>query len=143
MTIGIASDHKGFLLKRDLVKYLSENGYNVVDYGTDNEASTDYPIYAFKTGEEVVSSKISLGILICGTGIGMSIACNKVKGIRCAKVDTIEEAYLARQHNNANVIAIAYNTFNAKGIIEAFLTTAFSNEERHIKRNAMIDNYDN
>lgn len=143
MTIGIASDHKGFLLKRDLVKYLSENGYNVVDYGTDNEASTDYPIYAFKIGEEVVSSKISLGILICGTGIGMSIACNKVKGIRCAKVDTIEEAYLARQHNNANVIAIAYNTFNAKGIIEAFLTTAFSNEERHIKRNAMIDNYDN
>ena len=105
--------------------------------------SVDYPQYAYKIGESVRDNKIDLGILICGTGIGMSIACNKVKKVRCAKVTTKEEAFLARSHNNANVIALSENITNYKEIIDTFLTTDFSNEEKHIRRVEMIDNYDN
>ena len=84
MKIGLGSDHKGYKIKEKLKKYLNENGYDVLDYGTDNENSTDYPVYAFKVCENVRDKNIDFGILICGTGIGMSIAANKVKGIRCA-----------------------------------------------------------
>lgn len=142
MTIGIANDHRGLNLKQDLTNYLESLGYNIIDYGTNSDISVDYPIYAFKVGSAIKNNEIDLGILICGTGIGMSIAANKVDKVRCAKVDNIEEARLARLHNNANVIAISENNINAKEITKTFLTTDFSGEERHLRRIEMIDNYD-
>ena len=142
MKIGIASDHRGFDLKQKLTNYLKEMNYNIIDYGTDSNNSVDYPVYAFKLGEAIKNKELDYGILICGTGIGMSIACNKVKGVRCAKVTTKEEAILTRQHNNANVIAIDENTLDFD-IVLSFLTTEFSLEEKHQRRVAMIDNYDN
>ena len=142
MKIGIASDHRGVILKEKIKKYLNDR-YQIIDYGTNSIESVDYPQYAYKIGESVRDNKIDLGILICGTGIGMSIACNKVKKVRCAKVTTKEEAFLARSHNNANVIALSENVTNYKEIIDTFLTTDFSNEEKHIRRIEMIDNYDN
>lgn len=142
MKIGIASDHRGVILKEKIKNYLNDR-YQIIDYGTNSIESVDYPQYAYKIGESIRDNKIDLGILICGTGIGMSIACNKVKKVRCAKVTTKEEAFLARSHNNANVIALSENVTNYKEIIDTFLTTDFSNEEKHIRRVEMIDNYDN
>lgn len=143
MNIGIANDHRGFKLKQKLTNFLKEKGYNIIDYGTSSDISVDYPVYAFKVGEAIRDNKIDFGILICGTGIGMSIACNKVKNVRCAKVSSIDEAILSRQHNDANVIAISENTEDALEIIITFLNTKFSNEEKHIRRVEMINNYDN
>lgn len=142
MTIGIANDHRGLNLKQELTKYLKDLGYNIIDYGTNTIEPTDYPIYAFKVGEAVKNQNIDFGILICGTGIGMSIAANKIDKVRCAKVDNIDEAILSRKHNNANVIAISENNINAKEIVKTFITTDFSNEERHLRRVELIDNYD-
>lgn len=142
MKIGIASDHRGVILKEKIKNYLNEK-YKIIDYGTNSIESVDYPEYAFKVGEDIRDNKIDLGILICGTGIGMSIACNKVKKVRCAKVTTKEEAFLARSHNNANVIALSENTSNYKEIIDTFLTTESSKEEKHQRRVEMINNYDN
>ena len=142
MKIGIASDHRGVILKEKIKNYLNDK-YQIIDYGTNSIESVDYPQYAYKIGESVKDNKIDLGILICGTGIGMSIACNKVKKVRCAKVTTKEEAFLARSHNNANVIALSENVTNYKEIIDTFLTTDFSNEEKHRRRVEMIDDYGN
>ena len=141
MKIGIASDHRGFKLK-ELIK---ENlDYDFIDYGTNSEESTDYPIYAFKLGEAVVNKDVEYGVAICGSGIGISIACNKVKGIRCAKVDNVKEAKLTRQDNDSNVLALngSIMTFRAKDIVDVFFKTSFSNEERHIRRLQMIENYE-
>ena len=107
MKIAIANDHNGINIKTMLKKYLEELGYEVLDFGSNTSESVDYPNYAFKVGKSVASKESDLGILICGTGIGMSIACNKVKGVRCAKVSNLEESILSRQHNNANVIALS------------------------------------
>ncbi len=142
MKIGIASDHRGVILKEKIKNYLDDK-YKIIDFGTNSIESVDYPKYAFKIGESIKDNKIDFGILICGTGIGMSIACNKVKKVRCAKVTTKEEASLARLHNNANVIALSENTSNYKEIIDTFLTTEASKEEKHQRRVEMIDNYDN
>ena len=142
MKIGIASDHRGVILKEKIKNYLNDR-YQIIDYGTNSIESVDYPQYAYKIGESVKDNKIDLGILICGTGIGMSIACNKVKKVRCAKVTTKEEAFLARSHNNANVIALSENTYNYKEIIDTFIDTTFSNDEKHRRRVEMIDNYGN
>lgn len=143
MNIAIASDHRGYELKCKIINYLKEKGYNINDYGTDSSDSVDYPIYAFKLGESIRDNINDFGILICGTGIGMSIACNKVKNVRCAKVNDVEEAILTRQHNNANVIALSENVDNAFEIVDKFINTSFSNEEKHIRRVEMISNYDN
>ena len=142
MKIGIASDHRGVILKEKIKNYLNGK-YQIIDYGTNSIESVDYPQYAYKIGEAVYDKKIDLGILICGTGIGMSIACNKVKGVRCAKVNDKEEAFLARNHNNANVIALSEKTTDYKEIIDTFLTTNFSDEEKHHRRVEMIDKYGN
>lgn len=145
MRIGIATDHRGVKQKQKLIKYLEKKGYTIYNYGTDSEESVDYPDYAFLIGEKINSGEIDMGILICGTGIGMCIASNKVKGIRCAKVDNAKEAKLARLHNNANVISLssAMGLMKMKDILDAFLTTDFSGEERHILRINKIDNYYN
>lgn len=143
MNIGIANDHRGFKLKQKLTNYLKDKGYNIINYGTDSEESTDYPIYAFKVGEAIKNKEIDFGILICGTGIGMSIACNKVKGVRCARVCNKDDAYITRLHNDANVIALSEDTSDVEEIIDTFLTTKFSDEEKHKRRVEMVDNYDN
>lgn len=142
--IGIGSDHGGFGLKEELIKYFKENNIPFLDYGTVNEESVDYPKYAFKVGEAVINNQIKYGILICTTGIGMSIACNKIKGIRCAKVDNVNEAYLTRFHNNSNILALSasHSLEETIEIVKTFLETEFSNEERHINRINMIHKYE-
>ena len=145
MKIGIASDHQGYKLKSKLINYLKKEKIEVIDYGTKSEESTDYPDYAFKIGEEIINKNISKGILICGSGIGMSIACNKVKGIRCAKVDNKNDAYMTRKDNDANVIAISgrLSLWNAKRIINTFLTTKYANIDRYNRRLNKIKEYEN
>lgn len=143
MNIGIASDHHGVKVKEKIIKYLEKKGYAVINYGTDNEIAVDYPEYAFKVGEAIANNQIDYGILICGTGIGMSIACNKVKGVRCGKVSTVKEAELTKLHNHANVIAFSasLNILKIKDIIDTFLKTEASTEERHVRRVEQIDSY--
>lgn len=141
MKIAIASDHRGYALK----KYLKENlDYDIVDLGTDSDEAVDYPDYGFLLGEKVSSGEFDFGIGICGSGIGISIACNKVKGIRCAKVSTVEEAKYTRLDNNANIIAISGEMDKdlALEIVKTFLSTDFSNGERHIRRIAKISEYE-
>ena len=142
--IGIASDHAGYEVKQKIIDFLEKNNYKVIDYGTNSTDSVDYPNYAFKIGTDVVNKKIEKGILICKTGIGMSIACNKVKGIRCSKVDTKEEAYLTRFHNDSNVLAISAmkELSEIEEIIKIYLETPFSNEEKHLRRIKEICDYE-
>ena len=137
MKVGIASDHRGVYLKTELVEYLEHNGYEVINYGTDTMESVDFPQYAFKLGEAITKKKVDVGIAICGTGIGMSIALNKVKGVYCAKISNISEAVLCRSHNDANAIAISADTDEeqAKSMIDKFLTTPFSNVDKYVRRN--------
>lgn len=141
MIVGIASDHRGFKLKQKVTKYLTKNNYNIIDYGTVSTSPVDYPDYALIIGKAIKDKKITYGIIICGTGIGASIACNKIKKVRCAKVSNVKEAKLARLHNDANVIALNGNLFfpTAKKIINLFLTEPFSNDERHIRRISKIN----
>ena len=142
MKIIIGNDHRGYELKEELLKYFKKAEYYVSDAGCDNFDSVDYPLIAKKVCDEVLEDDDNLGILICGTGIGMAIAANKVKKIRCAKVSTEDEAALCRLHNNANVIALSGTTDKdlAIKIVDKFINTPFSNEERHIRRNNEIDN---
>ena len=134
MKIGITSDHRGFNLKEYLKNNLLE--YEVIDFGTDSEEAVDYPDYALKISNSVIKKEIDLGIAICGSGIGISIACNKVKGIRCAKVSNKEEAKMTRLDNDANVVALSANCNKEEAleIVKTFINTPFSNEERHIRR---------
>ena len=144
MRIGIANDHRGLQLKQKLTNYLEKKGYNVINYWTDTSDSVDYPDYAFKLCTGLNNQEIDFGIAICGTGIGISIACNKVKGIRCAKVSNEKEAIMCRKHNDANIIAISadISTIETKDIIDAFLITNFTNEDRHINRINKIKDYE-
>ncbi len=136
MRIGIANDHRGVLLKQKLIFHFKGKVEKLVDYGTNSEESVDYPLYAQVVADKVVANEIDFGILICGTGIGMCIAANKVKGIRCANIIDEDKAFLARDHNNANVISISHNMpiELAVKIIEKFIYTPFSSDERHIRR---------
>ena len=145
MKIGITNDHRGLVLKQTLTNYLENKGYNIIDYGTDSDDSVDYPDYAFKLGKSLQKKDIDLGIAICGTGIGMDIALNKVKGIRCAKVSNEEEAILARSHNDANALALSAKISSdmAKDIVDKFINTNFSNDKRHIERIQKIKEYEN
>ena len=140
MKIGICSDHRGFYMKKALVEYLEHAGYEVIDYGTDSDESVDFPVFAFKLGDGIVKKYVNKGIAICGTGIGMSIALNKVRGVYCAKVSNISEAVLCRQHNNANAIAFSadMDEEQATAIVDKFLLTEFSSDSKYAKRNKMI-----
>ena len=142
MKIGIGSDHGGYFVKEEIKQYLKDK-YEVIDFGTNSIDAADHPIYAFMVGKAITQKEIDRGILICTTGIGMSIACNKVKGIRCGKVDNLEEAASSRLHNNCNVLALSAkkNIEEIKQIIDIFLTTDFSNLDRYVRRNYMIDSY--
>jgi len=143
MKIIIASDHHGVGIKAKIIKFLKKLGYQVDDYGTNSEELVDYPEYAFKVAKSVSGNPDDLGILLCGTGIGMSIAANKVRGIRCAKIDNVNDARLAKEHNAANVLAMSSKKRfgEMKKMIITFLNTETSNEERHIRRRNAIDNY--
>ena len=143
MTIGVASDHRGYNVKEMLKGRLSE--YDIVDYGTDSEEPTDFPVYAKKLGEGILSHEVDFGIAIYGTGIGMSIALNKMKGIYCAKVSTANEARLAKAHNNANAIAISEELPEEliMEIVTDFINTPFSNVNKYVKRNDMIKEIEN
>ena len=142
MKIGIASDHRGFKLK----EYLKENlkDYEIIDYGTYTEESSDYPEYGIKLAEKVSTKAVEKGIAICGSGIGISIACNKVKGIRCAKVSNEEEAKYTRNDNDSNIVALSSKVPNEEAlkIVKTFLETPFSNEERHQVRINKITKYE-
>lgn len=143
MKIGIGSDHRGYLLKGKIIEKLKEERFTVVDYGTDSEEAADYPDFGFKVGEAIRDGLVDCGILICGTGIGISIAANKVQKVRCAKVSTKEEAMYARLHNNANSIAFSADTSLAEALamVHSYLETSFSDEERHHRRVSKIDGY--
>ena len=132
MKLGIASDHRGYKLKEEIKEVLD----TVKDYGTNNEESCDYPDYAYKLSQGVLNNEVDFGIAICGSGIGISIACNKVKGIRCAKVSTPEEALYTRNDNDSNIVAFSEQTDleTALQIIDKFINTPFSNEEKHLRR---------
>ena len=141
MKIAVASDHGGYKLKEYLKKYLEEKGEEVIDLGTDSEESVDYPVYGKACGEAVVSGKADRGIVCCGTGIGISIAANKVKGVRCALCTDVHMAEMSRKHNNANVLAIGGRTTSdedARKITEAWLDTGFEGG-RHQRRVNMLD----
>lgn len=140
MKIVIASDHRGYKLKEKIKTYLKKQNYEVEDVGTNSSDSTDYPIYANLLCEKIQNKEATLGIVICGTGIGMSIACNKNKDIYCAKVNSIKEASLSKKHNNANVIALNEQSFTnkTKKIIKTFIETEFSNIEKHKRRISQI-----
>ena len=134
MKIGIANDHHGIELKGKVIDYLNKNQIKYINYGCDEETSVDYIDYAVKLCNGINNKDIDLGILICGTGIGMSIAANKMKGIIAAKVNTPREAMLAREHNMANVMTLAEYTENLGEILDNFIKTEPSKEERHIRR---------
>ncbi len=145
MKIGIASDHRGYDLKEKIKKELEKERISVVDYGTNSKESTDYPDYAFKLGEAVSNNEVDYGVAICGSGIGISIACNKVKRVRCAKVSTEEEAKVTRNDNNSNIVAFGEKTSLEEPlkIIKAFIETPFTKEEKHQRRVNKIIEYEN
>ena len=144
MKIGFASDHRGYKLKKELINELKKENYEIIDYGTDSEESTDYPDYAFKLGENVVNKNVDFGVAICGSGIGISIACNKVKGIRCAKVSNKEEAEVTRIDNDSNIVAFGEKTSFAEAlaIVKTFINTESSDLEKHKRRINKIKEYE-
>ena len=145
MKIGIGNDHHGVHLKQVISTYLEQQGYEVINFGTDTTENVDYTTYAFQVGEAVRDQKIDYGILICGSGIGMSIACNKVRHVRCAKVNNVHEVEMTRRDNDANVITMGEQTPTSLALemVDTFLNTPFMNIERYQKRVKEIDEYDN
>ena len=141
MKIAIGCDHGGYLLKQDILIWLEENDYEFEDFGCYNTESVDYPIYAEKVARAVASGECEKGIVICTTGIGVSMAANKVKGIRCALCGDSYSAEMTRRHNDANVLAMGAGIIGpnmAKKITEVFLTTAFEGG-RHARRVGLLD----
>ena len=139
--IAIGCDHGGYDLKLEIIKYLDKKGLEYQDFGCQGE-SVDYPVYARKVGQAVLDGVCEKGILICGTGIGISIAANKMKGIRCALCSDCYSAEMTRLHNDANVIALGGRVIGpelAVKIVDTFLTTPFSGEERHARRIGMME----
>lgn len=139
--IALACDHGGYELKLVIKQYLEDNKIEYVDMGCDGE-SVDYPIYAKKVGTAIQEGSCDKGILICGTGVGISIVANKMKGIRCALCSDCFTAEATRLHNNSNVIALGGRVVGpelAMKLVDTFLNTEFSNEERHINRINMIE----
>ena len=133
MKIGFASDHRGYKLKKELINELKKENYEIIDYGTDSEL-----------GENVAKKNVDFGVAICGSGIGISIACNKVKGIRCAKVSNKEEAEVTRIDNDSNIVAFGEKTSfdEAIAIVKTFINTESSDLEKHKRRINKIKEYE-
>ena len=142
MKIAVAADHGGYKLKEKVKEHLLERGIEVEDLGTHSEESVDYPIYGKLCGEAVASGQADLGVVVCGTGIGISIAANKVHGIRCGLCTSVEMAHLTKQHNNANILALGGRTTGeelAMQIVDEWLDTQYEGG-RHQRRVEMLDN---
>ncbi len=142
MKIAIGSDHGGFALKEQVAAYLTGKGYEVKDLGCYSLDSVDYPSYGHAVGKAVASGECEFGIVVCTTGIGISIAANKVKGVRCALCSEPYSAHMTREHNNANVLAMGgglIGTNMALQIVDEFLNTEFSPEEKHHRRVDMLE----
>ena len=145
MKIAISSDHGGNLLRQEIIALLDERGVEYEDFGPATNESVDYPDYASPVSSGVAEGRFDRGILICGTGIGMSIAANKVKGIRCALVHDVFSAKATREHNNTNVLAMGERVIGAglaREIVEAWLDTAFEGgrHERRIDKITALEN---
>ena len=143
MKLGIACDHRAFNMKENLKTLLSN--YEIKDYGCYSNEMVDYPKYAFDLSTGIANKEIDLGIIMCGTGIGVSIACNKVKGIRCAKIDNEDEAISAKEHNNANILAFSAQSHTKeeiKKMIEIFINSTFNTEERYKIRINQVEKYE-
>ena len=135
--IAVGCDHGGFALKQEILKHLKDRGLDYRDCGCYEEASCDYPVYARAVAAEITEGRCEKGILICGTGIGISIAANKIPGIRAALCTDCFCAEATRQHNDANVLALGGRVVGpglAIKIVDTFLDTPFSNDERHLRR---------
>ncbi len=145
MRISIGCDHSALELKNYLIDYLKQNNFEVIDEGTYTKESCDYTDFGYKVAKDVATKKADKGIVICFTGIGMSIIANKVKGIRCALVGSKDAAVLTREHNDTNVLALSAKYTGpvlAKEIVELWLNTPFSNNERHLRRINKITEYE-
>lgn len=142
MKIAIATDHNGVNEKKEIIRLLSD--YEFIDKSPINTDTDDYPDFAFEVATSVINKEADLGVLLCGTGIGMSIAANKVKGIRCGHCSTVEQARLTKEHNSANVIALSYkqDINELVKMIKEFIETTPSSEERHQRRVNKIINYE-
>lgn len=141
MKIALASDHGGYQLKEEIKKHLQGRGFETLDLGTDSEESVDYPKFGQLCAKTVVSGEAEKGVVCCGTGIGISIAANKVKGARCGLCTSVEMAHLTKQHNNANIIALGGRTTDkelAIQIVDEWLDTEFEGG-RHQRRVDMLD----
>ncbi|CDE69385.1 ribose 5-phosphate isomerase B [Jutongia sp.] len=140
--IALGSDHGGYGLKQEIIGYLEEKGIEYKDYGCYDESPCDYPVFGKKAAQAVVSGECEKGILICGTGIGISIAANKIKGVRAALCHDVFSAKATREHNDANMLAMGARVVGpglALMIVDTFLNTEFSNAERHQKRIDMLE----
>lgn len=141
MKIGIGNDHSALELKAEVIDFLKEKGHEIVDYGTNSSESCDYPIYGEIVAHAVVDGEVDRGILICGTGLGISLAANKVKGIRAAVCSEPFTAKMSREHNDCNILAFGARVVGAelaKMIVDVWVSTEFSGSERHQKRVNMI-----
>lgn len=141
MRVALGSDHGGYALKLDVIKYLEDRGIAYRDFGCGGPGSCDYPEFGSAVARAVAAGEFERGIVICTTGIGISIAANKVKGIRCALCSDPVSARLTREHNDANVLALGAGIVGANlalGIVDVFLHTPFSEGERHCRRLAAI-----
>ena len=140
MRIAVASDHAGFELKQQLVESLGVAGHEVVDLGTDSDESTDYPLYAEPAARMVAAGEAERGVLVCGSGVGVSIVANKVDGVRAVNAHDADEAAMARRHNDANVVTLSgarLTEQQAEAIVSAFLATGFDGG-RHERRVDLI-----
>lgn len=141
MNIVIGCDHAGFAIKNAVIEHIKEKGYNCIDVGTNSEESCHYPVYAHAACEKILSGECQLGILICGTGIGMSIAANKHDGIRAACCSDTFSARLTREHNNANILCFGERVVGvglAIDLVDAFLGAEYLNSGNHVTRVEMI-----
>lgn len=145
MRIAIGSDHAGYQLKEEIKEFLKGEGFEAEDCGVYDAQPSDYPDIAFQVAERVARGEFDRAILVCGTGIGMCMAADKVAGIRCAVCCDETTARFARTHNNANILAIGARILGAelaKNIVKVFLSTPFSGEERHLRRIRKIEEYE-
>ena len=147
MKIHLGCDHAGFEVKEKLVSYLKEKNHEVIDHGAHiYDAQDDYPLFCFLAAQNTAKDKTSLGIVLGGSGTGEQIAANKIKGVRAALAWSAETAKLAREHNNANVIGIGARMHSFEEItkiVDAFINTSFSNDERHIRRINQLSQMEN
>jgi len=142
MRIAIAADHAGFSLKEELKEYLQELGHDVTDLGTHSTDPVDYPVFAELVGLEIVNKKADRGILVCGSGVGVSVAANKIPGVRCGVCHDYYSAHQSVEHDDVNILALGNRVIGpaeARDLVKAFVGARFTGEERHRRRLAMVD----